>query len=743
MNRFARAHMAAVLMLMLADSTRPADQTCTWAEERLTKPVQSRPQDVRSGDLQNLNGFFPMQPVEAAEDWPARQAGIRRRILVSQGLWPLPPQTPLNAVVHGRVVRDDYSVDRVYFESIPGHFVTGSLYRPLDKSGPCPGVLSPHGHWADGRFYGHGTEAIRQELVTGAERFEVGGRHPIQARAVQLARMGCIVLVYDMIGYADSVQLQHRPDKWSHLDTPADWGFFSVQADLRLQSMMGLQTWNSWCALDFLLSLPDVDPRRIGVTGASGGGTQSMIIAAIDDRVTAAMPCVMVSTAMQGGCTCENASLLRIDQGNVDIAAAIAPRPLGLTAADDWTVELRTQGFPDLARLYELLGHRDRLTAAFNTHFKHNYNHVNRAVMYAFFNRHFNLGLEEPILERDYQPLTREEATVWTDEHPVPSEALTGDAHERKLLTVVTQQSDAQLADLVPETTADLAEYRHVVGGAWETILGRTLERVGEVQLTPVEESERPGCLLSTGFVEHKAAGEQLPALFISPQDGWNREIVLWFTDEGSSSLLADGEPIAPIRQLIDAGYGVVSADLFGQGAFTSDGQPLGVQPLWFQQDGKLGWQRYAGYTFGYNHSLFAKRVHDILTMVKCVQTDGRKTAQIHLVGIGPGAGSWVLAARSQAGDAIEQTFADPRGFRFQQVQRHDDPQFVPGAVKYHGLDGLLSLCAPHVVATSMVEAHPYDIAIRTYTAAGAPDAIRLMPHDSHMAKTVVDTLTR
>ena len=133
--------------------------------------------------------------------------------------------------------------------------------------------------------------------------------------------------------------------------------------------------------LDFLFQLTDVDQSRIGVTGASGGGTQTMIIAAIDDRVTASMPCVMVSTAMQGGCTCENAPLLRIDQGNIDIAAAFAPKPLALTAADDWTIQLESKGFPDLLSLYETLGEPGNLKGVFRTEFKHNYNLVNRTEM--------------------------------------------------------------------------------------------------------------------------------------------------------------------------------------------------------------------------------------------------------------------------------------------------------------------------------------------------------------------------
>ena len=210
------------------------------------------PQDHRLGDLRTLNSFFPFKSVTNLAEWKQRQLEIKRRILVSQGLWPLPTRTPLNAVIHGRVERDDYVVDRVFFESIPGNYVTGSLYRPKQGSGPFPVILSPHGHWNEGRFYDAGVETVSKQIETGAEQFVQGGRYPLQARAVQLARMGCMVFHYDMTGYADSVQLGHRPDRWKHLDRPEGWGFMSVQADLRLQNMMGLQTWNSMRAVDFL-----------------------------------------------------------------------------------------------------------------------------------------------------------------------------------------------------------------------------------------------------------------------------------------------------------------------------------------------------------------------------------------------------------------------------------------------------------------------------------------------------------
>ena len=346
-------------------------------------------------------------------------------MLVANGLWPMPAKTPLNPVIHGKVERDDYTVEKVIFESLPGHYVTGNLYRPKGKTGKLPAVLCPHGHWPNGRFHDDGEAEVRKQISIGAERFETSGRYPLQARAVQLARMGCVVFFYDMEGYADSVQLtdekgtpHHRPGVRERMNTPENWGLFSPQAELRLQTVMGLQTWNSVRALDFVTSLPDVDPAKVAVTGASGGGTQSFLLAAIDERVAVSVPAVMVSTAMQGGCTCENAPYLRIGAGNVDLAGLAAPRPLALIAANDWTKEVLHKGYPDLKNLYGMLGKPDHVHAAAFTHFEHNYNAVSRSVMYTFVNKHFGLGHPEPVIERDFVPLSKSELSVWDASHP-------------------------------------------------------------------------------------------------------------------------------------------------------------------------------------------------------------------------------------------------------------------------------------------------------------------------------------
>src|SRR6056297_3158900 len=203
-------------------------------------PQGQRPDDPRLSEVKNLNDYFPFASAGNPDSWPERREAIRQRILVSQGLWPMPTKSPLNAVVHGRVERDGYVVDRVFFESIPGHYVSGSLYRPKNTQKPMPAILSPHGHWADGRMYQASDAQVKNQLASGGERFESAATNPIQARAVQLARMGCIVFSYDMTGYADSIQLGHRPANWKPLDQHERWGFFSSQAELRLQNMMGL-----------------------------------------------------------------------------------------------------------------------------------------------------------------------------------------------------------------------------------------------------------------------------------------------------------------------------------------------------------------------------------------------------------------------------------------------------------------------------------------------------------------------
>ncbi len=656
--------LAAIAIMILSAST-PA-----WAEE----PTPTRP-------LRDLNkDYFPFTPVKDAAAWKIRREEIKQRLLVAAGLFPLPERTPLNAVIHGRIEHDDYTVEKVSFESLPGHFVTGNLYLPKVIKGKIPAVISPHGHWPNGRFINQNDDQVNKDLATGAEKFANAAHSPMQARCVQLARMGGAVFLYDMLGYADSVQFPE------HRHGPTAKGFVSAEAELNLVDYFGLQTWNSLRALDFLAGLPFVDKKRIGCTGESGGGTQTMMLTGLDDRIVAAFPCVMVSTAMQGGCTCENANYLRINQGNIDLAALTAPRPLGMTAADDWTKELETKGFPDLKNLYTLLGVPDRVEAHYNIQFPHNYNAVSRAQMYTFFNRHLKLGLTNTD-ERDFQLLSTPEMSVWDDQHPKPTGNQVGELHEIAIMDWFKQQSAKQIDPLLqPQSKAELRQERKVIGGALKVMVGRELPKRGEAAFTPRQELSQNHYSIVRGTAAY--GKDQVEAVFLYPKK-WNHDVVLWLSlKEGKSLFEPSGALAASARTMLDRGFAIAAPTLYLPGASRNPTVPaIGKR--------KAAYEDFAGYHYGYNPTLFAERVRDALTMIAAIRDEANHRSRHILVAGVDGAGVIAVAAVALAGKAVSDLACDTEGFRFAKLNDVWDVNFVPGAAKYGDVPAILALCVP------------------------------------------------
>lgn len=331
--------------------------------------------------------------------WKKRAARIRQVIWEGARQQGLPATTPLNPILHSRKTYDGYTVENVAFESMPGIFVTGNLYRPLAPQDSYAAILSPHGHGSNPRF--------------GAD---------MQKRCAALARMGAMVLAYDMVGTGDSDQTSHKHP-------------FALQ----------LQTHNSRRAVDFLLSLPGVDPKRIGVTGESGGGTQTFLLTALDNRIAVSAPVVMVSAYHFGGCVCESGMPIHKSAGhqtsNVEIAALAAPRPLLLVSdGQDWTSNTPEVEYPYIRNVYRLFGKTERVQNHHLPNEGHNYGINKRKGVYPFLATHLQLSLKHITNDRgeideSFVTVAPPEALrVFDATHPRPAHAVVGDEAVTQLL---------------------------------------------------------------------------------------------------------------------------------------------------------------------------------------------------------------------------------------------------------------------------------------------------------------------
>lgn len=626
--------------------------------------------DWRQGPLKDLNGDFSFEPPVSREAWTARAEKVRLQAKVALGLHPLPERTPLKAVRHGRRELDGYAVEKVFFEAMPGFFVTGSLYLPLERSGPVPGVLSPHGHWPDGRFMWAGDAEVARELASGAEKEESAARSPLQARNVHLARMGCVVFHYDMTGYADSVQLPmalthqfkaQRPE----MNGTDQWGFFSAAAEGRLQSIMGLQTWSSIRALDFLTSLPEVDPARTGVTGASGGATQTFLLAAVDPRPAVIFPAVMVSTAMQGGCTCENASLLRVGTGNVELAAVFAPKPAGYTAADDWTKQFSTKGFPQLQAIYQLTGAPDRVSLLNRTEFPHNYNRPSRLAMYQWMAKYLKTPQPAPAEETPFTVLTKTELTVWDAEHPAPE---AGDLDlERKLLQHWHQDASRQLA-----------QQPQLLDEALPVLAGRTWEETarGPFAWTPEPDRKREGAVqIIQGVLRHGQPEEEVKCVFYYP-DNWSGGVLVHLSAAAPATASASAESKAALA----AGTALAFPQLF---------EESGAQPGQFRRVAKD--REFVGYTAGYNSLPLARRAQDLMGLLAWMTQHDPKPKEIRVEAEADLVPETALAVSLVPKDLLAGLKLDGTDFRFAALTNPFDRRLLPGAVKYGDLPALVN----------------------------------------------------
>lgn len=339
--------------------------------------------DARLKPNRHTDSFLPITRFSSREQVEARRKELQFNLRMAAGLYPWPEKNPLNPKYELVGEFEGYTLYKVMFESRPGFWSTGNLYLPRPLGEKHPAIFHVIGHWELQRLTRSDTADYPQYIAN-------------------CARMGFICLVTDMVGKVDSRQVSHKYGRDEHR--------MRNEKELWCSNSLGIQLWNNIRGLDLLCAIPQVDADNIGMTGASGGGSQTLFCALVDDRVKAAAPINMISLHMQGGCECENAAGLRISTDNAEMCAMLAPRPLFLAGSTgDWTKYQQTVEYPAVLEAYRQYG-AEHMVEQYYQIAPHQYNEKTRRHAYRFFARHL-MGKdicweEQPIHDDDVWDLT-------------------------------------------------------------------------------------------------------------------------------------------------------------------------------------------------------------------------------------------------------------------------------------------------------------------------------------------------
>jgi hypothetical protein len=636
--------------------------------------------------VKTLNTPRDFPKIESKKAWQARAKEIREHVLVSCGLWPMPEKTPVQAHVFDKVERDGYSIEKVYIETLPGFYLGGNLYRPLGcGKGPFPAILNPHGHWKEGRL---------GESKDGCTA----------GRCITFARQGMIAFTYDMVGYNDTVfgdysgaTPQNHYQRHHSFATSKDNLLWNI-------SLMGLQTWNSIRALDFIASLPDADTKRLACTGESGGGTQTFMLGAVEDRLAAQAPIVMVSHTMQGGCQCENAPGLRVEYSNMEIAAAAATRPQILVAATgDWTKDTPTVEGPSIEHIYQLFDAGDKFHYV-RFDFGHNYNQTSREAVYAWFGKWLVKNNNPDSLKEP--PFKKEADTdLWVfPDGKLPEGAVT----EAQLIESLKNRHRAQWDSLAVRSRGGLEKFKKVMEPAWRHTL-QIYQPPTAVKCRAENARDSGEFSAATLKISRTEGSPTIQATYWAPVGNRGKKatkvVVLCSGDDASVAVDAGAAPAGLALAFLQRGVDVLRVDRFSTGMPTN---------------------QFANFYSTYNRTLLQERVRDLLTACAAagsgVDQHGRRFREVILCGTGK-AGLWSLLAAPGA----EAVIADCDQLAAASDEALLAPElFCPGIRNIGAFEGAAMLAAPHpVLLHNTGTAFTTDALRSTYQAIGSSEKFR------------------
>jgi dienelactone hydrolase len=593
--------------------------------------------------------------LKTPEDVKRRQDDLKAKFL--QALGGFPERTPLNAKVVGSEQRDGYKVERVIYESRPNHHVTANFYLPEGK-GPFPGVLVPCGHSANGKA----SDAYQRVCIL-------------------LAKNGIAALIYDPIGQGERYSLLDPAGKPVTGNTN-EHSLVGIGALLVGQSTATYRIWDGFRSMDYLAGRPEVDAKRLGCTGNSGGGTLCSYLMALDDRIVAAAPSCYITTleklfATLGPQDAEQNITGQVAFGmeHADYILLRAPKPtLLLTATRDFfDIGGSWVTYREEKQIYGLLGYSERVDLAeFDT--PHGYGKGQRQAMVRFMRR-FLLGKDEPIFEENFTT-----------------------AKDKELQCTRTGQVMEDFKGMSPfdlnaerEKLLSGQRAKFVTGNKPEDVVKEVRKLIALDATVKAAKKKEAGAVKRDGYELQKLVfetepGIAVPALYFKPAGAAAPTPVLYVNGDGKSA------DIAACEKLVKAGQEVLALDLRGFGE-TAPGMANPKKPGFFGTDFN---ETFLGIHL--NRPLLGQRVYDLLSVLQALESSGSPPRQYAVIGVGA-AGPVVLHAAA-LDSRIKQVTLEQALVSWSAVVRtpityNQLTNVVPGALKTYDLPDLAALIAP------------------------------------------------
>jgi len=608
-----------------------------------------------------------MAALNTESDYLARQAFVKEKLRELIG--PFPEKSPLNAHVTGVIKKEDYTVEKVIYESVPGYYVTAALFLPKKRKGKAPAVIYASGHTANG---------FRSETY--------------QHICINLVKKGFVVLAFDPVGQGERLQYYNEKEGKSRFGPTTEHSYPGAQCYISGYSPTKYFIWDGIRSVDYLLSRKEVDPERIGMTGRSGGGTQTAFTAAVDERILAAAPECFI-TSMEyvlksiGPQDAEQNLYHMLSEGidHGDLLEVRAPRP-GLmitTTRDFFSIQGARETFGEVKQFYDILGAGDQIGMVEDDSV-HASTKRNREAMYAFFQKYLN----NPGSSTDLDVEVLDEKELWATETGQLATSLKGETIY-SLNKLVIQNQIAKLKVL--RGSEDFNEHITRVEKEAKQISGfRDPDDFGKSVFSGRYVKKE---YLLEKYLVPGSGDYMLPAALFIPVEKQNGEVVLILDDRGMEQAVSKDSLL--VHSMVKQGYSVLLFDVPGIGS---------LGPGYLRGDAYIDNTSYNQWFAGIhtNKSIVGMRAEDIIRMIHFIETEYKDMETITAISKGP-VGSEILHA-AVFDDAIKNVCLIEPFLSFADIALSRDylPAYIPstvaGAIDKYDLPDLMAVLSSRKV---------------------------------------------